>query len=81
MGDGREVLIPQHDRGEPARLMRQGPLDGFLVRTGVGGRAEPATQVVLTGHERGDRHGQPAAAALHQIGDLLHLTVQPLAVR
>ncbi len=75
----REVLVAEHDRGEAALLVAEGPVERLLLRAGRSGVGEPARQVELPGDERHQRD-RPRVLRLDESGELRGLLAEELPV-
>ena len=80
VGDEREVVVAEDDRREAALLVAEGPVERLLLGTARAGVGEPAAQVHLPGDERDQRDGAPADGGLDELGQLLGLAAEELAV-
>ena len=75
-----QVVVAEHDRAEPALLVPERAVQRLLLGAACPGVGEPAAQVHLPGDERHERDRPRPHARLDQLGELLRLAAEELAV-
>ena len=75
-----QVVVAEHDGAEPALLVPERAVQRLLLGAAGPGVGEPAAQVHLPGDERDERDRPRPHARLDQLGELLRLAAEELAV-